>query len=307
MYYLRVSLTDRCNLRCTYCLPEQVRFAPNRASTDEVKQLMSLIHETVGVYKIRLTGGEPTLHADLIDFIKHARSICDLVGMTSNGILLAPLLTDLKQAGLQRINISLDTADSNEFKSLTRREGFEQVIESIREAKALNFSPVKVNCVAMQNTDFHGMVQLAQWEQFHLRFIELMAIGEALPWQKDAYIDADDIRQRLADQGTLLNKALNLDEATSRVWTIPDLDPMDCSIGFITTSSDPFCATCDRIRLSSHGKLFNCLMDNTGIDLLEPLRNNNIDEVRARISQWTGAKKAPEHFIRYENMAAIGG
>ena len=307
MYYLRVSLTDRCNLRCTYCLPENVRFAPNRASTAEIKQLMSLVHEAVGVYKIRLTGGEPTLHPDLLSFVEHSRSICDLVGMTSNGITLADKLADLKNAGLQRINISLDSENADGFKAFTRRDGFEAVINSIRKAKALGYSPVKVNSVAMQNTDFKAMVELAMWEQFHLRFIELMAIGEALPWQEKAYIDSDSIRQRLDADGITLSECQRLDEATSRIWTVPDLDPMDCSIGFITTSSDPFCATCDRLRLSSHGKLFNCLMDNTGIDLLEPLRDGDHAEVLKRAQQWAGAKTAPEHFVRYENMAAIGG
>ena len=307
MYYLRVSLTDRCNLRCTYCLPENVRFAPNRASTAEIKQLMDLVHQAVGVYKIRLTGGEPSLHPDLIAFVEHSRQICDLVGMTSNGIQLADKLADLKAAGLQRINISLDSNTPAGFKAFTRRDGFESVIAAIRQAKALGFSPVKVNSVAMQDTDFKGMLELAMWEQFHLRFIELMAIGEALPWQEKAYIDSASIRERLALDGIELTECQNLDEATARIWTVPDLDPMDCSVGFITTSSDPFCATCDRLRLSSHGKLFNCLMDNTGIDLLEPLRAGNTDEVVRRVRHWAGVKSAPEHFVRYENMAAIGG
>ncbi len=307
MYYLRVSLTDRCNLRCTYCLPEDARFTPNRASTDEIKRLMALIHDSVGVYKIRLTGGEPTLHPDLLQFVEHSRSICDIVGMTSNGILLSEQLADLKAAGLQRINISLDSNNAEGFQAFTRREGFDKVIQSIRTAKKLHYAPVKVNTVAMQNVDFKAMIDLAQWEQFHLRFIELMAIGEALPWQAQAYICSADIRQRLSEQGVDLEEAQGLDEATARIWTLPGSDPLDCSIGFITTSSDPFCSTCDRIRLSSHGKLFNCLMDNTGMDLLEPLRQGDEAEVMRRIQEWVGAKKAPEHFIRYENMAAIGG
>lgn len=307
MYYLRVSLTDRCNLRCTYCLPENVRFTPNRASTDEIKQLMSLIDQAVGVYKIRLTGGEPTLHPDLLSFVEHSRSICDLVGMTSNGVLLSDKLADLKQAGLQRINISLDSNNEEGFEAFTRRSGFSEVINAIRTAKKLGYTPVKVNTVAMQNTDFKAMLDLASWEQFHLRFIELMAIGEALPWQQEAYIDSAAIRERLAEQGVVLNECKTLDEATARVFTVPDADPLDCSVGFITTSSDPFCATCDRLRLSSHGKLFNCLMDNTGIDLLEPFRAGNHSEVIRRVQQWAGSKAAPEHFVRYENMAAIGG
>lgn len=307
MYYLRVSLTDRCNLRCTYCLPENVRFAPERASSDELQQLIELIHETVGVYKIRITGGEPTLHPDLTELVRHARTVTDLIGMTSNGILLSEQLPALKAAGLQRINISLDTDNPHDFKRLTRRDGFEQVIKAIRTAKTLGFAPVKVNCVAMQQTDFQAMVQLAQWEQFHLRFIELMAIGEALPWQQKAYIDAAAIRQRLEHQGLQLHEARHLDEATARIWTVPDLDPIDCSVGFITTTSAPFCSTCDRLRLSSNGKLFNCLMDNCGVDLLDPLRAGDLSEVRQRIQHWCGAKTAPEHFIRYENMAAIGG
>ena len=134
MYYLRVSLTDRCNLRCTYCLPENVRFAPERASGKEIRQLTDIIHQTIGVYKIRITGGEPTLHPELTKFVKHARGITDIVGMTSNGVLLADKLDALQQAGLSRINISLDASDPEGFKRITRRDGFEQVIESIRTA-----------------------------------------------------------------------------------------------------------------------------------------------------------------------------
>ncbi|NRA37327.1 MAG: radical SAM protein [Planctomycetes bacterium] len=307
MYYLRVSLTDRCNLRCTYCLPENIRFAPDRASGQELRQLTDLIHQTVGVYKIRLTGGEPTLHPELSEFVRHARSITDIVGITSNGILLAEQLPELKEAGLNRVNISLDASNAEDFRSITRRDGFEKVIGAIRAAKDLGMNPVKVNTVAMRSTPFKELVELAKWEGFHLRFIELMAIGEALPWQKESYITSAEMRSLLSDQGISLQENKSMDEATSRIWTLPDTDPYDCSVGFITTTSDPFCSTCDRLRLSSSGKIFNCLMDNTGIDLLTPLRAGDMETVSQRIQLSARSKKAPKHFIRYENMAAIGG
>lgn len=305
--YLRVSVTDRCNLRCTYCLPDDARFASSRASTPELLRLTSLIGTAVGVRKIRLTGGEPTLADDLVDHVRHARSLVPIVGLTTNGVLLEPLLPALRDAGLNRLNISLDALDSEGFRRVARRDGLDRVVAAIRAARRLGFTPLKVNAVAMQATDFPALVRFAAWEGIHLRFIELMAIGEARAFQATEYVPATEMRHRISAAGIALSERSDRDEPTSRVWAIDGHDPAECSVGFITTVSRPFCATCDRLRLSSQGRLFTCLMDNTGVDLLTPLRAGDEAAVDARIRAAVVGKRPPAEFVRHEVMAAIGG
>ncbi len=334
--YLRLSVTDRCNLRCVYCLPTDAKFAPDQATTLELHRLTKLMQQAlqpmgsfpwaVGVAetaddrsaarapahrsplaKIRLTGGEPTLCDDLVEHVRHARSLVPVVGLTTNGVLLEPLLPALRDAGLNRLNISLDAVDAAEFRRFARRDGLAKVVSAIRAAKRLGFDPVKVNTVAMQGTDYAALVRFAAWEGIHLRFIELMAIGEARPWQATEYVAAETMRQRIFDGGLSLSERQDHDEPTSRVWSI-DGHPVDeCSVGFITTVSAPFCDTCDRLRLSSRGRLFTCLMDNTGHDLLSPLRRGDEATVVTTIRHAVAGKKPPTSFIRYETMAAIGG
>ena len=305
--YLRVSVTDRCNLRCVYCLPADPRFAANRASTPDLLRLTRLVTEAAGVQKIRITGGEPTLCDDLVEHVRHARGLVPVVGLTTNGILLEPLLPALRDAGLNRLNISLDALDAESFRRVSRRDGLDRVVSSIRAAKRLGFDPVKVNAVAMAGTDYAALSRFAAWEGIHLRFIELMSIGEARPWQADEYVSADGMRQRIFDAGISLSERTDRDEPTSRVWSIDGTPIEEASIGFITTTSAPFCATCDRLRLSSQGRLYTCLMDNHGHDLLTPLRAGDDGAVIAAVRAAVAAKAPPARFVRDEVMAAIGG
>jgi len=306
--YLRVSLTDRCNLRCVYCLPEDVRFAPERAGPGELGALPRAIVAEAGVGKIRITGGEPSLAADLVGFVRLAADLVPTVGMTSNGVRLAPMLPALRDAGLARLNLSLDAADREGFRRLARRDHFTEVLACIRRAKALGFRPLKVNAVALRDQDQRALVDLAVREGFHLRFIELMAIGDPREDRADRYIAAPEIRGRLWETGLSLCETPARDEPTSRVWTIPGVDPADTTIGFITTTTDPFCATCDRIRLTSQGRLHNCLFDERGVDLLTALRSGDRLELHRRIRSHIAAKAPPAHFVQSaHNMAAIGG
>ena len=305
--YLRVSLTDRCNLRCVYCLPSDARFAAERATAPEIMRLTRLIHAIAKVHKIRLTGGEPTLCDDLIEHVRTARELVPIVGMTTNGTLLEPLLPALAEAGLNRLNISLDALDAEQFHRLSRRDGLHRVVAAIRAAQRQGFTPLKINTVAMQQTEVAALVRFAAWEGVHLRFIELMAIGEARTFQAQAYLSSAAIRERLFESGIRLTERIDRDEPTSRVWAIDDHEVETCSVGFITTMSAPFCATCDRLRLSSQGRLYSCLMDNHGYDLLADLKRGDEDVVRATILQAVGEKRPPDSFVRIENMAAIGG
>jgi cyclic pyranopterin phosphate synthase len=305
--YLRVSLTDRCNLRCVYCLDEQARFAAERCRGAELRRLVELVVAAGAVHKIRITGGEPTLDPDLVTQVAHAARLVPEVGMTTNGLLLEPLLEPLQAAGLRRLNISLDAVDPDGFRRFSRREGLEQVLSSIRRAKALGFAPLKVNAVATGESNVAALVDFARFEGIHLRFIELMAIGPARDWQAHALISAYEIRRRLWEQGISLIEARARDEPTSRVYTLPGCDPNEVSIGFIPPSSQPFCATGDRLRLTSQGTFHTCLFDEAGVDLLTPLRAGDEAEVQRRVQLAVAAKRPPQHFIRSGSMAAIGG
>lgn len=305
--YLRVSLTDRCNLRCRYCLPADAQFAAERASTAELQRLMSLIAAAVPLHKIRLTGGEPTLNNDLVDHVRHARTLVPVVGMTTNGVLLEPLLAPLRAAGLTRLNISLDSRDPATFRAIARRDGVERVLASIHAARRHGFDPLKINAVALPETDYADLVRFAVEAGLHLRFIELMAIGEALSWQSAALVTAEMIRARVYAAGMSLIERTDRDEPTARVHAIDDHDLAHCSVGFITTVTAPFCATCDRLRVSSQGRFYTCLMDDHGRDLLTPLRAGDEAAVIAEVRAAVAAKAPPARQERATVMAEIGG
>ena len=305
--YLRVSVTDRCNLRCTYCLPEDARFAPSRATPEEVDRLMAAVCAAVPVHKIRLTGGEPTLCPSLAQHVRTAAWLVPTVGLTSNGMVLEPLLPGLREAGLTRLNISLDAADPEGFRRASGREGFATVLAAIRAAKRLGFAPLKVNAVATVDTDPVALTRLAIAEGFHLRFIELMDIGLAHADWQERHIASAVLQERLALNGLRVSETPERDEPTSRVWTVDGIDPQATTLGFITTVSDPFCATCDRIRLTSGGRLHTCLFDEHGSDLLALLRADDLAGLTDTIRRAVGAKAPPPRFLRSGSMAAIGG
>jgi cyclic pyranopterin phosphate synthase len=227
--------------------------------------------------------------------------------MTTNGVVLPPLLPELRAAGLKRLNISLDAADAEGFRRATRRDRFAAVLGAIRAARAHGYTPLKVNAVADADTDPAALAQLAVAEGFHLRFIELMAIGEAQSsWQR-RHVPASALQERLRASGLAIHEEPDRDEPTARVWTIAGVDPARTTLGFITTVSDPFCATCDRIRLTSQGRLHTCLFDERGSDLLPWLRAGDVDALTARIRTVVAAKAPPPSFHRVGVMAAIGG
>jgi cyclic pyranopterin phosphate synthase len=305
--YLRVSITDRCNLRCGYCLPEDARFRAPACSADELDRLMAAVCAAVPVGKIRITGGEPTLSPDLVRHVRTAAWLAPVVGMTTNGVLLERLLPELVEAGLNRLNISLDAADATGFRAATRRDRFAEVVSSIRAARQAGFAPLKLNAVATVDTDPAALARFAIAEGVHLRFIELMDIGVAHADWADRHIDAARLRHRLAAGGVAITEAPDRDEPTSRVWTVDGVDPQRTTLGFITTVSDPFCATCDRIRLTSQGRLHTCLFDERGTDLLKPLRAGNETDLIRVIRGAVAAKAPPPRFRREAVMAGIGG
>ncbi len=305
-YYLRVSVTEACNLRCTYCLPERAAFRAGAATADELDRLMGAVCAAVPVRKIRLTGGEPTLSPHLAAHVRAAAWLVPEVCLTSNGVLLAELLPELHAAGLARVNISLDAADPAGYLRAARRDRFAATLAAVRAAARLGFA-VKLNAVATVDTDAPALARLAIAEGVHLRFIELMEIGEARAGWAERFVPAERLRAAITAAGLELAESPERDEPTSRVWTVAGADPARTTIGFITTVTRPFCETCDRLRLSSHGRLHTCLFDERGTDLLAPLRRGDLPALAAAVRAAVGAKAPPARFTRQGVMAGIGG
>ncbi len=315
---LRISVTDRCNIRCVYCMPEQVTFLPRAEllSFEEIERFVR-IALALGIDKVRLTGGEPLVRRDLPRLVEKLAAIPGLrdIGLTTNGILLAPVARTLHDAGLKRINVSLDTLDAARFQQLTRRPGVEEVIAGIIAAKEAGFDPVKVNAVAIRGSTEDDVVPLGQFARHHgleLRFIEYMPLDAGHQWERAKVLFAADIIE-------ILEKGIG------RLVPAPDQDPeapaLDYDyadgggrVGFIASVSRPFCLSCNRIRLTSDGKLRNCLFALEETDIRGLLRGGADDAQIAQAvrdcvaSKWEGHEINTARFIQPDRlMHAIGG
>ena len=315
---LRISVTDRCNIRCVYCMPEQVEFLPRAAllSFEEIERFVR-IAVTLGIDKIRLTGGEPLVRRDIPALVEKLAAIPGLkdIGLTTNGILLAPMARALRDAGLERINISLDTMDAAKFESLTRRTGFEQVIEGILAAKEAGFHPVKINAVAMRGVtedDFVPLGRFARTHDLELRFIEYMPLDAGHLWEREKVLFAADILDLLSQGIGPLSPSADQDPRAPAL----DYEYADGGgrVGFIASISRPFCLSCNRIRLTSDGKLRNCLFSLEETDVRPLLRGGAADRDIAQAirdsvaSKWEGHEINTARFIQPERlMHSIGG
>jgi cyclic pyranopterin phosphate synthase len=315
---LRISVTDRCNIRCVYCMPEAVTFLPRQSllSFEEIERFVR-IATTLGIDKIRLTGGEPLVRRGLPELVRKLVSIPGIrdVGMTTNGILLAPQAEALWSAGLRRINVSLDTMNPQRFEELTRRTGFEQVIEGILAAKAAGFDPVKINAVALRGITEDEVVPLAQFARSHrleLRFIEYMPLDAGDRWERGKVLFAAEILEILAAGIGPLAPAPDQDSRAPAA----DYDFLDGGgrIGLIASVSRPFCLSCNRLRLTAEGKLRNCLFALEETDIRAQLRGGAPDQeiaaaVRSSVTaKWEGHEINTARFIKPERlMYSIGG
>jgi len=315
---LRISVTDRCNIRCVYCMPEQVQFMPRASllSFEEIERFVR-IALPLGIDKVRLTGGEPLVRRNLPTLVEKLAAIPGLrdIGLTTNGILLAPAARALRDAGLKRINISLDTMDAAKFERLTRRPGFEQVIEGILAAKEAGFLPVKINAVAMRGETEEDVVPLARFARRHgleLRFIEYMPLDAGHQWERDKVLFAADLIALLAEGIGPLEPSADQDpRAPALDYHYADGGGL---VGFIASVSRPFCMSCNRIRLTSDGKLRNCLFSLEETDIRALLRGGAPDaQVAAAVrncvaSKWEGHEINTARFIQPERlMHSIGG
>ncbi|MCI0521486.1 MAG: GTP 3',8-cyclase MoaA, partial [Chloroflexi bacterium] len=282
IHYLRISLTDHCNLRCVYCMPEEMTFRPNAdMMQDEEILRLARLFASLGFDKIRLTGGEPTLRAGIVNLVGSLAHIPGVktLSMTSNGVLMARMARSLAQAGLSRVNFSLDTLNPEKFRTLTRRGALEEVWAGIRAAEEAGLTPIKINAVAVRDYSDADAVELARLTLVHpwqVRFIEMMPFAGATHFQQSQAITSAEIMARLeAAIGKL--EALNggrLD-GEARLYRLPEAKG---DIGFISTVSQPFCASCTRLRLTADGIMRLCLLREDEVDLLTPLRSGATDE-----------------------------
>jgi cyclic pyranopterin phosphate synthase len=276
IHYLRISLTDHCNLRCVYCMPEDMTFRPNKEmlQDDELLQLVHLF-AGLGFDKLRLTGGEPTVRAGVVDLVREIRSTPGIehLTMTTNGVLLGKLAAPLKQAGLQRVNISLDTLDPDKFRRLTRWGSFDQVWEGITAAEDAGLTPIKLNAVVVRGYNDSDVVDLAALTYQHpwqVRYIEMMPFAGATELQQSQVVRSGEMIERIQETFGPLNMLNNGElDGEARIYRLPDAQG---TIGFISSVSLPFCATCTRARLTADGKLRLCLLREKEVDLLTPLR-----------------------------------
>jgi cyclic pyranopterin phosphate synthase len=315
---LRISVTDRCNIRCTYCMPESIQFLPRHdlLTFEEIERLVR-VAASLGVDKIRLTGGEPLVRRGLPTLVAKLAAIPGIrdLGLTTNGILLAPLAQELKDAGLSRLNVSLDTLDPARFRELTRRDGLERVIQGIHAARSAGFDPVKLNALAIKGGTEPDILPLARFARefgLELRFIEFMPLDAENQWDRTHVLLADEILERLNRGIGPLSPSPDQDpRAPAR-----DYDYVDGGgrVGLIASVSRPFCGNCNRLRLTADGKLRNCLFALDETDLRPLLRDGSgdpalIQALRASVAgKWEGHEINTLHFLKPDRlMHAIGG
>jgi GTP 3',8-cyclase len=273
--YLRLSVTDRCDLRCTYCMPERMEFLP-RAEVLSLEELQQVAHAFIarGVSKIRLTGGEPLVRRDMIDLVRAlGRRLGDgleELTLTTNGTRLALFAEDLAAAGMRRINVSLDTLERAKFTQLARRDSLPQVLEGIAAAKAAGLK-VKINTVALKGINEHEIADLVAWahsEGHEITLIEVMPLGEVEGDRFDHYLPLDAVRRDLEARWTLSAS----DARSGGPARYVDVAETGGRLGFITPLTSNFCEGCNRVRLTATGQLFMCLGGEAQVDLRSALR-----------------------------------
>jgi len=288
--YLRVSVTDRCNYRCIYCKPEeQFEFIPHEEIL-RYEEIVEIIEEAVnlGVTKVRITGGEPLVRKGVVDFIKKLKEIKKLedISLTTNGFFLSEYAEKLKDAGLNRVNISLDSLQEEKYKRITRGGSLEKALKGIDSALKAGLLPIKINTVLIRginDDEVEDFVRLTLGRPLNIRFIEFMPSGEELKYNyRDKFISVLEIKESLAEKYPFRPIDINSGNGPAKYYQIKGGQG---TIGFITALSQHFCKTCNRIRLTSEGKLRPCLFSNMEVDIKQAIRNAKTDDkiIRSKI------------------------
>ena len=314
--YLRISLTDVCNLRCVYCMPEEMKFRPRaELMTDEEMLFLVRVGASLGVNKIRLTGGEPTVRPGVVDLVREIARVPGIrdLAMTTNAVVMDKLARPLAEAGLKRVNISIDTLDPEKFRRITRWGDIDEVWRGIRAAEDAGLRPLKLNCVVVRHFNDDDIVDLARltlendWE---VRFIEMMPFGEVSDFQQTNVVTYREMREKVEAVFGPLEEASYDFVDPSRPFRISGAMG---TLGFISSVTEPFCQGCGRVRLTADGKLRLCLLRDDEVDLLTPLRAGaSFEEMRVLMREgayhkpW-GHSLAQGQFADNRAMNQIGG
>lgn len=288
IHYLRISLTDHCNLRCVYCMPEDIVFRPNaELMQDDEVLLFARLFAGLGFDKIRLTGGEPTIRANVVELVRGIVQTPGIrtVTMTTNGVLLAKLAQPLADAGLKRVNVSVDTLDAEKFRRLTRWGSLDEVWRGIHAAEAAGLTPIKINAVVAADYNREDVASLARLTLDHpwqVRFIELMPFSGPTGFQTGQIVTAAEIQAGVESVlGPLEPVNGGQLDGEARLFRLAGAQG---DIGFIASVSQPFCVSCTRARLTADGRLRLCLLREKEVDLLTPLRAGaSLEELRRLI------------------------
>ncbi|GAB6084949.1 GTP 3',8-cyclase MoaA [Alkaliphilus crotonatoxidans] len=310
--YMRISITDLCNLRCQYCMPETGIPKKHHRQMMTFEEIVAVVRAgaKLGINKIRLTGGEPLVKRDIVKLISEIASIDGIqdVALTTNGLLLKDMAHDLKAAGLKRLNISIDSLKPKRYHEITRGGDLHRVMDGIQETLRLGLTPVKLNVVAIggiNEDEIDDFARLTLQDPIDVRFIELMPMGEASQWAQERFLSNEEIKSRI-------HGLIPLEKDSSGPAIYYQLPEGKGRIGFINPISAHFCGSCNRIRLTSDGKLKPCLHSNREIDIREALKNthHSLEEV---IESAILAKPERHHLYTQEqeislrNMFEIGG
>jgi GTP 3',8-cyclase len=315
--YLRISLIDRCNFRCTYCMPEGTAIdyvaPPEILTAPELLDLLRSVFIPLGFTRFRLTGGEPLVRSDVVEIVRAIAALPETedLAMTTNGFLLAGMAQDLYDAGLRRLNISLDSLDPGIFDQIIGNRGrsrWQQVWNGIQTAYAVGFNPLKLNVVVIPGVNDHEVLDLAALSldrQWHIRFIEFMPIGNGDLFGDRGWIDSETIRQQIRQRWGLTDGEV-LGNGPADVFQIPGAQG---TVGFISQMSECFCDRCNRMRLSADGWLRPCLLNETGqVDLRTALRSGvPLAELRHQVGELVLGKPEINYKMRESGTTGIYG
>jgi cyclic pyranopterin phosphate synthase len=316
---LRVSLTDRCNLRCSYCMPaEGLDWLPDESvlTDDEVVRLVRIGAELLGVREVRFTGGEPLVRRGLVDIVRRSHQVDESLelSLTTNALGLARTAGALAAAGLDRVNVSLDSIRPETFRAITRRDRLKDVIAGLAAARDAGLGPVKINAVLMRGHNDDQAPELLRWaiaEGYHLRFIEQMPLDAQHGWSREGMVTAAEIFDRLEAEFELTPVDEPRGSAPAELFLV---DGGPATVGVIASVTRPFCGDCDRVRLTADGQVRNCLFAREESDLRTPLRSGATDEEIA--DRWVVAMRGkraghgiddPAFLQPDRPMSAIGG
>ena len=300
--YLRISVTDKCNLRCVYCMPEAGLTWLHRDELLTYEEIARICQAgaRMGIRSVRITGGEPLVRRDLSRLVEMLAAIpgIDDIALSTNGLLLAAQAAELKRAGLQRVNISLDTLQPDRFEAIARRPGLDAVLAGIDAAIEADLAPVKINCVVMRgrNDDEIGdFAQLTRSKELYVRFIEMMPVHENVEQQAAEYLSADDILARVREEGAVVPVTPSHGNGPARYVAF---EGARGAVGVISPLSHDYCERCNRVRLSADGRLKLCLFGDQHVDLRTPLRNGASLEQLGDILQDAMFIKPERHHLR---------